>query len=86
MTLGGLKSNLLLQAETTVNSEQLSQGFTHSKSILTILNYLIFLHAARTDLLHDFLRKQPEILWFVLLAIFEDRTFAFLWLSEIFVL
>jgi len=82
VTLGGLKSNLLLKAESTLNSEQVAQGFTNSKSMLTILNYLIFLYAAKNgfqaDLFHDFLRDQPEVVWIVLLAIFEDRTFGFL--------
>lgn len=61
VTLGGLKSNLLLKVESTLNSEQVAQGFTHSTPMLTILNYLIFLHAPRSgfqaDLLHDFLRE-----------------------------
>lgn len=82
MILGGLKSNLLFKAESTVNSEQVVQGFAHSKSMLTVMNYFIFLCAPRggfqADLFNDFLREQTEVRCIVLLSIFEYSTVAFL--------
>lgn len=61
MTLGGLKYNLLFKAESTMNSEQVVQGFANNKSMLTVVNYFIFLCALRSGfqagLLKDFLRE-----------------------------
>lgn len=72
--LGGLKSDLLFKTESTVNSEQVVQGFAHSKSMLIVMNYFIFLCAPRNgfqaDLFNDFLRELKFAVWcfFLLLS------------------
>lgn len=82
MILGGLKSNLLFKAESTMNSEQVVQGFAHNKYTLTVANYFVFLCAPRSsfqaDLFKDFFREQTEVHSIVSLYTFEYSTFAFL--------